>query len=54
MDSIELIEHWGKILAGRVLIAGTKPLKAEIKERDKPAEMPDHYITSWYSVIYQN
>ena len=47
MDSIKLIERWGKILAGRILMTETKPLKASHIERDKVVEMPQKYITGW-------
>lgn len=47
MDSIKLIERWGKILAGRVLMAGTEPLKANPKFRDLVIDMPETYITEW-------
>ncbi len=54
MDSIKLIERWGKILAGRVLIAGTEPLKAAPRERDLVTDMPETYITAWYCVFHLN
>ena len=54
MDSIKLIERWGRILAGRVLMAGTKPLKAEPKERDLTVDIPQQYITAWYCVFHWN
>ncbi len=54
MDSIKLIERWGRILQGRVLIAGTEPLKASPRERDLVTEMPSQYITAWYCVFNWN
>lgn len=53
-DSIKLIERWGKILAGRVLMAGTKPLKAAPQERDLVTDIPETYITAWRQVFNFN
>ena len=47
MDSIKLIERWGKILAGRVLMTSTEPLKAAPRERELVTDMPETYITEW-------
>ena len=54
MDSMKLIERWGKILAGRVLMAGTEPLKASPRERDLVTELPQTFFTAWYSVFNWN
>ncbi len=55
MDSIKLIERWGKILAGRVLMAGTEPLpRVNPSERDLVTDMPETYITAWYCVFHFN
>ena len=51
----KLIERWGKILAGRVLITGTKPLLGVNPTLlDKVTKMPGQYITAWYCVFHFN
>ena len=49
MDPRKLIERWARILAGRMMIAGTEPLKAAPRERDLVIDMPETWanLNEW-------
>ena len=55
-DSIRLIKRHGMLMVGRMLMAGTEPLKAAPRERDLVVDMPEYYanINEWRTEFSQN